>query len=369
MKLKMLLVMGLLSLGLNINAQEQKKNEQEDILGVVLTKERICKEETLKWKPIYEGEIKTLATADTLYLIDRKHVDLKGDHYDDAKLIALTSEEKNMIVEAYSKGEFAVLDFNRYDEFGNLLYIEDSYDIVEPPTLLPYNAYLFAVKGEDTENVYTISYIHRKFRVCALDFDVIISDKWKEKVNAIIKKYCPDSYSQSEKYWENKRREEDNRDTKKQICEGDQKSLATTDTLYLVDRKYVSICPELVGYVGGEEIPLTNEEKELIAEAYSKGTFVLYDEDGNIEYIPESTDRDEELAAIGNPVDYYAYLFLAKERNIPYKHGEFGNQRYRVAISGEWKEKVEAIIKKYCPDSFSKSEDYWKTYKNGIFSF
>ena len=40
--------MGLLSLGLNINAQEQKKNEQEDILGVVLTKERICKEETLK---------------------------------------------------------------------------------------------------------------------------------------------------------------------------------------------------------------------------------------------------------------------------------------------------------------------------------
>ena len=176
--------MGLLSLGLNINAQEQKKNEQEDILGVVLTKERICKEETLKWKPIYEGEIKTLATADTLYLIDRKHVDLKGDHYDDAKLIALTSEEKNMIVEAYSKGEFAVLDFNRYDEFGNLLYIEDSYDIVEPPTLLPYNAYLFAVKGEDTENVYTISYIHRKFRVCTLDFDVTISDKWKEKVNA-----------------------------------------------------------------------------------------------------------------------------------------------------------------------------------------
>ena len=80
-------------------------------------------------------------------------------------------------------------------------------------------------------------------------------------------------------------------------------------------------------------------------------------------------DRDEEPAAIGNPVDYYAYLFLAKERNIPYKHGEFGNQRYRVAISGEWKEKVEAIIKKYCPDSFSKSEDYWKTYKNGIFSF
>mgnify|MGYP000202393860 FL=1 len=144
--------------------------------------------------------------------------------------------------------------------------------------------------------------------MCTLDFDVTISDKWKEKVNAIIKKYCPDSYSQSEEYWENKRREEDNRDTKKQICEGDQKSLATTDTLYLVDRKYVSICPEFVKYVGAEGIPLTNEEKELITEAYSKGTFVLYDEDGNIEYIPDA-DRDEEPAAIGNPVDYYAYLF------------------------------------------------------------
>jgi len=366
MKLKMLLIMGLLSLGLNINAQKQK-NKQEGILGDVLTKEQLCKEEALKWKPIYEGEIKALATADTLYLIDRKHVNLRGCHYDDAKLIALTSEEKNVIVEAYSKGEFAVLDFNRYDEFGNLLCIENSNDIVEPLSLLPYNAYLFAVKGKDAENVYTISYIHRKFRVCALDFDVTISDKWKEKVNAIIKKYCPDSYSQSEEYWENKRREEGNCNTKKQICEGDQKSLATTDTLYLVDRKYVSICPEFVSHVTTKEIPLTNEEKELIAEAYSKGTFVLYDEDGNIEYLSESTNRDEEPAAIGNPVDYYAYLFLAKERDIPYKHGEFGNQRYRVTLSGEWKEKVEAIIKKYCPDSFSKSEEYWKTYKNEYF--
>ena len=182
----------------------------------------------------------------------------------------------------------------------------------------------------------------------------------------IIKKYCPDSYSQSEEYWENKRREEDNRDTKKQICEGDQKSLATTDTLYLVDRKYVSICPEFVKYVGAEGIPLTNEEKELITEAYSKGTFVLYDEDGNIEYIPDA-DRDEEPAAIGNPVDYYAYLFLAKERNIPYKHGEFGNQRYRVAISGEWKEKVEAIIKKYCPDSFPRAKITGKHIKTEYF--
>ena len=70
--------------------------------------------------------------------------------------------------------------------------------------------------------------------------------------------------------------------------------MATTDTLYLVDRKYVSICPEFVKYVGAEGIPLTNEEKELITEAYSKGTFVLYDEDGNIEYIPDA-DRDENL--------------------------------------------------------------------------
>ena len=371
---KLLLIMGLISmLGMGgANAQEQKNKKQKDAIDVfdhdVNVRERTRKMNIRKCKPIYKKEMQALATADVLYLIDRKDVDLESNQYDTAKLIALTAEEKSVIAEAYSKGKFDVLDFGEYDDKGlPIMYTPGEYHN-EPPAPLPYYAYLFAVKSRDTEDVFTISYIHNRFRVYASDFDVTISEGWRREVNAVIKKHCSDSFSQSEEFWEGKRREKAQKNCISGAKISTLKAVSTTDTIYLVDRKYASVGSRLIVYIDSDKIPLVAKEKDLvtdiITEAYSNGVFILYDEVGNIEYTSKPISAyNEEPAAIDNPVDGYAYLLLLKDYWVSYKNGVFGDQRYQIVLSGELKKRMEAIIQKYCPESFAKSEEYWRTYK------
>lgn len=173
--------MGLLNMSIsNCNAPRKlTEPEQADI------------DAFLYLQPKYEAEIKSLITTDTLYLVDRKHVyTYKGYHisYDNTKVIPLTSKEKKTIADAFRKGTLGFSGNN---------------DIVNYAVIPAFNSYLF-VAG----NTFILSYNYGIFRHESFeDYDITISNKWKRRVESILQKYCPDSFSQSEKYWIDKANE------------------------------------------------------------------------------------------------------------------------------------------------------------------
>lgn len=144
-------------------------------------------------QPKYEAEIKALITTDTLYLVDRKHVNIyKNNHisYDHTKVIPLTSKEKKTISDAYRKGTLGIsID-----------------DVVNYASIPAFYTYLFIAR-----DTFILSYNYGAFKYGDFEeYDVIISNKWRRKVESIIKKYCPDSFSKSENYWVDKANEKRN---------------------------------------------------------------------------------------------------------------------------------------------------------------
>lgn len=174
MNIRTILIMGLLNTLVPVCNAQRKLTEQEqaDI------------DTFLYLQAKHEAEIKTLITTDTLYLVDRKHVyAYKGYHisYDNTKVIPLTSKEKKTITDAYRKGALGFLINN---------------DIINYAAIPAFNSYLF-VAG----NTFILSYNYGIFKHESFEeYDITISNKWKRKVESIIQKYCPDSFSQSEQY-------------------------------------------------------------------------------------------------------------------------------------------------------------------------
>ena len=188
MNIRTILIMGLLSMLVSDCKVQRKLTEQE----------QAYKDALLYSKPKYEAEIKALIMTDTLYLVDRRYVNpYPSDFisYDDTKVIPLTCKEKQTITDAYKEGTLDVSDNGIiYDEHGA---VEGFYETATTPA---FYAYLFVAR-----NTFILSYNNGIFK-CenTAEYWVTISDKWKQKVESIIKKYCPDSFSQSEKYWVDK---------------------------------------------------------------------------------------------------------------------------------------------------------------------
>lgn len=165
--------MGLLSMLVPVCNAQRKLTEQEqaDIDAFLYLQAK------------HKAEIKTLITTDILYLVDRKHVyAYKGYHisYDNTKVIPLTPKEKKTITDAYRKGALGI----------------SVNDIVNYAAIPAFNSYLF-VAG----NTFILSYNYGIFKHESFEeYDIAISNKWKRKVESIIKKYCPESFSQSEQY-------------------------------------------------------------------------------------------------------------------------------------------------------------------------
>jgi len=173
MNIRTILIMGLLSMLVSGCKVQRKLTEQEqaDI------------DTFLYLQAKHEAEIKALITTDILYLVDRKHVyAYKGYHisYDNTKVIPLTAKEKKTITDAYRKGALGI----------------SVNDIVNYAAIPAFNSYLF-VAG----NTFILSYNYGIFKHESFEeYDIAISNKWKRKVESIIKKYCPESFSQSEQY-------------------------------------------------------------------------------------------------------------------------------------------------------------------------
>ena len=173
MNIRTILIMGLLSMLIPVcNAQRiLTEQEQADI------------DTFLYLQAKHETEIKALITTDTLYLVDRKYVyAYKGYHisYDNTKVIPLTSKEKQTITDAYKEGTLGI----------------SVNDVVNYAAIPTFYTYLFV-----TGDTFILSYNYGIFKYGDFEeYDVTISNKWRQKVESIIKKYCPDSYSQSEQY-------------------------------------------------------------------------------------------------------------------------------------------------------------------------
>ena len=184
MNIRTILIMGLLSMLVSDCKVQRKLTEQE----------QAYKDALLYSQPKYEAEIKALIMTDTLYLVDRRYVNPYPSYfisYDDTKVIPLTSKEKQIITDAYRKGALDILDYGViYDEHGA---VTGFYEAAPNPASY---AYLFVVG-----NTFILSYNNAIFRCESIQqYSVTISNKWKQKVETIIKKYCPDSFSQSEQY-------------------------------------------------------------------------------------------------------------------------------------------------------------------------
>ena len=201
MNWKIVLMIGILIMsGLNCNAQKQankrKGNRQDEVH--VMNREDVRQRAISINRPRYEEELRILTNADTLFLIDRKYVNA-GDNATYA--IPLTPEEKKIVIEGYSRGTFDVEDFNLYDENGELQF--SSTGLVahgEPRAPGPHYAYLWVAKGKEA---FSVSYVNGIFNFRSTIYTITLSSEWRAKVDAILKKYCPDSFSKDEKYWDN----------------------------------------------------------------------------------------------------------------------------------------------------------------------
>lgn len=191
--------MGLLSLfGSNCNAQKQSgKKGYTSEPQFISNRDEISASQVLRYRPEYESELKALIATDTLWLLDRKYV----NHYQDtpAPMLALTAEEKQIVTDAYENGVFEPMDYNIYDENGNLGFISGTGIAAhgEPSAPSAYYAYLFVTKDKKVR----LPYNYGCFNWHSTSYTVQISTDWRARIDAILQKYCPDSFSKSENWW------------------------------------------------------------------------------------------------------------------------------------------------------------------------
>jgi hypothetical protein len=165
MKLKIVLIMGLLSLGLNTNAQQEDYGETE------------------KKHFLYDF----IGDSDSLGLIDKKYVDAWWSVSDSASIIPLTRKETRGIIKAFKSGAFDDASVIKHDDVKNEAGEIIEYGMIESISVqadLPPKAYYIFV-GKTKE----LPYKNGHFYMTDVT-SVSLSNKWKKKVDAIIKKYC-----------------------------------------------------------------------------------------------------------------------------------------------------------------------------------
>ena len=165
MKLKIVLIMGLLSLGLNTNAQQEDYGETE------------------KKHFLYDF----IGDSDSLGLIDKRHVDAWWSVSDSASIIPLTRKETRDIIKAFKSGAFYDASVIKHDDVKNQAAEIIEYGMIEnisvQANLPPKTYYIFVGKTKE------LPYENGNFYITDIT-SVSLSDKWKKKVDAIIKKYC-----------------------------------------------------------------------------------------------------------------------------------------------------------------------------------
>ena len=165
MKLKIVLIMGLLSLGLNTNAQQEDYGETE------------------KKHFLYDF----IGDSDSLGLIDKKYVDAWWIVSDSASIIPLTRKETRDIIKAFKSGAFDDASAIKHDDVKNEAGEIIEYGMIEnisvQANLPPKTYYIFVGKTK------ALPYENGNFYITDIT-SVSLSNKWKKKVDAIIKKYC-----------------------------------------------------------------------------------------------------------------------------------------------------------------------------------
>lgn len=131
---------------------------------------------------------KFVGKSDTLYLVDRMFVETGRNISDAARKIPLTSEEREIVIEAFRNGRYYNLSYYLAED-GTVLGSVD----LDPSNKLAeaYKYYMFIGQSALSYNLASFEYPDET--VFTME-SVGLSDEWREKVNAIIKKYCPDSY-------------------------------------------------------------------------------------------------------------------------------------------------------------------------------
>lgn len=128
MKLKIVLIMGLLSLGLNTNAQQYDYGEIE------------------KKDFLYHF----IGDSDSLGLIDKKYVDAWWSVLDSASIIPLTRKETRDIIKAFKSGAFDDASVIKHDDVKNEAGEIIEYGMIESISvqadLLPKTYYIFVGK-------------------------------------------------------------------------------------------------------------------------------------------------------------------------------------------------------------------------------
>ena len=165
MKLKIVLIMGLLSLGLNTNAQQEDYGETE------------------KKHLLYDF----IGDSDSLGLIDKRYVDAWCSVSDSASIIPLTRKETRDIIKAFKSGAFYDASVIKHDDVKNEAGEIIEYGMIEnisvQANLPPKTYYIFVGKTK------ALPYENGNFYITDIT-SVSLSNKWKKKVDAIIKKYC-----------------------------------------------------------------------------------------------------------------------------------------------------------------------------------
>lgn len=165
MKLKIVLIMGLLSLGLNTNAQQEDYGETE------------------KKHFLYDF----IGDSDSLGLIDKRYVDAWWSVSDSASIIPLTRKETRDIIKAFKSGAFYDASVIKHDDVKNEAGEIIEYGMIEnisvQANLPPKTYYIFVGKTK------ALPYENGNFYITDIT-SVSLSNKWKKKVDAIIKKYC-----------------------------------------------------------------------------------------------------------------------------------------------------------------------------------
>ncbi len=165
MKLKIVLIMGLLSLGLNTNAQQEDYGETE------------------KKHLLYDF----IGDSDSLGLIDKRYVDAWWSVSDSASIIPLTRKETRDIIKAFKSGAFYDASVIKHDDVKNEAGEIIEYGMIEnisvQANLPPKTYYIFVGKTK------ALPYENGNFYITDIT-SVSLSNKWKKKVDAIIKKYC-----------------------------------------------------------------------------------------------------------------------------------------------------------------------------------
>lgn len=157
--------MGLLSVGLNTHAQQYDYGE-------------IKKKDFL---------YHFIGDSDSLGLIDKKYVDAWWSVSDSASIIPLTRKETRDIIKAFKSGAFDDISVIKHDNVKNEAGEIIEYGMIESisvqANLPPKTYYIFIGKTKK------LPYENGHFYMTDVTF-VLLSNKWKKKVDAIIKKYC-----------------------------------------------------------------------------------------------------------------------------------------------------------------------------------